>query len=100
MAPIAQPRYLVPRYLVGDVGPLDLVRPLAAYRPDGVVWHPVPSALGTKAELAQAFAAGWQTWVGGGPAVYTGNPEGAGALAASRGTNPLDATSVLRLSWS
>ena len=65
-----------------------------------MVWHPVPAALGTKAELAQAFAASWQTWVGGGPAVYTGNPEGAGALAASRGTNPLDATSVLRLSWS
>ncbi|MDQ4053014.1 MAG: DEAD/DEAH box helicase, partial [Actinomycetota bacterium] len=100
LAPIAQPRYLVPRYLVGTPGPVDLLRPLAAYRPEGVVWHPVPSVLGTKAELAQAFAAGWQTWVGGGPAVYTGNPEGAGALAASRGTNPLDATSVLRLSWS
>ncbi len=99
LAPIAQPRYLVPRYLAGDPGPLDAIRPLAAYRPRGVVWHPVPSALGAKAELAQAFAAGWQTWVGGGPAVYTGNPEGAGALAASRGTNPLDATSVLRLSW-
>jgi superfamily II DNA or RNA helicase len=100
LAPIAQPRYLVPRYLVGTPGALDLVRPLASYRPQGVVWHPVPSALGGKAELARAFAAGWQTWVGGGPAIYTGNPEGAGALAASRGTNPLDATSVLRLSWS
>ena len=99
LAPIAQPRYLVPRYLVGDPGPLDAIRPLPRTVPRGVVWHPVPSALGAKAELAQAFAAGWQTWVGGGPAVYTGNPGGAGALAASRGTNPLDATSVLRLSW-
>lgn len=100
LAPIGQPRYLVPRYVVGDTRVLDVIRPLGAYRPSGVVWHPVPSVLGTKAELAQAFAAGWQTWVGGGPAIYTGNPEGAGALAASRGTNPLDATAVLRLSWS
>ncbi len=100
LAPIGQPRYLVPRYVVGDVGALDVIRPLAAYRPRGVVWHPVPGVLGTKAELAQAFAEGWQSWVGGGPAIYTGNPEGAGALAASRGTNPLDATAVLRLSWS
>jgi len=100
LEPIARPRYLVPRFVVGRVGALDLARPLSAYRPEGVVWHPVPRVLGTKAELAQAFAAGWQTWMGGGPAVYTGNPEGAGALAVSRGTNPLDATSVLRLSWS
>lgn len=100
LSPIGQPRYLVPRYVVGSVDALDLIRPLTAYRPDGVVWHPVPTVLGTRAELAQAFAAAWQAWVGGGPAVYTGNPEGAGALAASRGTHPLDVISVLRLSWS
>jgi hypothetical protein len=42
------------------------------------VWHPVPSVPGVRAELAQAFAAAWMTWIGGGPAIYTGNPEGAG----------------------
>lgn len=100
VAPVAAPRYLVPRYLPHPPGLLDTVRPLASYRPSGVVWHPVPTVLGANAGRAQAFADAWQRWLGGGPAVYTQAPEGAGVLAASRGTSPLDATSVLRLTWS
>jgi hypothetical protein len=79
---------------------LDGLRPLASYRPDRVVWHPVPTALGVRAELAQAFAAAWMTWVGGGRAIYTGSPEGAGVLAGCRGTDPWAVSSVLRRSWS
>lgn len=99
VAPIRAPRYLVPRYVAAAPTTRDLLSPLAAHRPSGVVWHPVPTVLAVRAELAQAFAGAWQQWVGGGPAVYTGGPEGAGALAASRGTNPLEAGSVLRLGW-
>ena len=99
VAPIRAPRYLVPRYVAGPLTTRDLAAPLASYRPSGVVWHPVPTVLGVRAGLAQAFATSWQRWVGGGPALYTGSPEGAGALAGSRGTNPLEAESVLRLQW-
>ena len=100
VAPIGAPRYLVPRYVAEDVSLLDGLRPLASYRPDRVVWHPVPTVLGVRAELAQAFADAWMVWVGGGPAIYTGNPEGAGILASCRGTDPWSVTSVLRRSWS
>jgi hypothetical protein len=100
VAPIGAPRYLVPRYVTDAVGVLDGLRPLATYRPDRVVWHPVPTVLGARAELAQAFAAAWMTWVGGGPAIYTGSPVGAGVLAGCRGTDPWAVSSVLRRSWS
>ena len=99
VAPIGSPRYLVPRFVLRVPAGVDLLHPLGSVRPDGVVWHPVPTVLGTRADLAQAFAGAWSDWVGGGPAVFTGSPEGAGALAASRGTHPGAATSVLRLSW-
>ena len=100
VAPIGAPRYLVQRYVEDGVSVWDAVRPLSTYRPDRVVWHPVPSVLGVRAERAQAFARAWMTWVGGGPAVYTGNPTGAGILAGCRGTDPWSVTSVLRRSWS
>jgi len=100
VAPIGAPRYLVPRYVDDGVSTLERLLPLSTYRPDRVVWHPVPSVLGARAELAQAFARAWTRWVGGGPAVYTGNPEGAGLLAACRGTDPWAVTAVMRRSWS
>ena len=100
VAPIGAPRYLVPRYVDDRVSALEGLLPLAWYRPDRVVWHPVPSVLGVRAELAAAFATAWVRWVGGGSAIYTGNPDGAGVLAGCRGTDPWSVTSVLRRSWS
>ncbi|MGO1348238.1 MAG: hypothetical protein ACTMIL_05290, partial [Brevibacterium aurantiacum] len=58
-----------------------------------------PSALGTRRESAIAYSRAWNRWIGGGEAVYTRNPEGAGVLTAYRGTNPMQMTSVLRTSW-
>ena len=37
--------------------------------------------------------------VGGGPALYTGSPEGTGVLVAARGLDPLSTTAVLRSTW-
>ena len=68
-------------------------------RPDGEVWHSVPTVLGTTGTRAQAFAAAWDLWVGGGPAVYTGSPEGEGVLVTTRGSDPFAVTTVLRTSW-
>jgi len=102
LAPIGSPRYVVPRWPVSDPsrGFVDVAR--AAYgrvRPDGEVWHPVPTALGVNAARATAYGAAWSHWVGGGPAVYTGSPEGAGVLAAQRGSDPFDVTTVMRRHW-
>lgn len=94
-------RYAVPRPLVNPGG--GVLRRLGAaggsVRPDAVVWHAVPTVLGGRRADADAFASAWGRWVGGGPAVYLGSSEGAGILAAQRGSDPFGlgaGTRVLR----
>ena len=67
--------------------------------PNGAVFHTVPSVLATNAERAQAFARAWSRWVSRSDAIYAGSPEGTGVLAAVRGADPFDVTTVLRLGW-
>ena len=101
LAPIGSPRYVVPRWVV--TGPVTWPRTLrAAYgriHADGEVWHPVPAVLGSNAQRAAAYGAAWGRWVGGGPALYTGSPDGAGVLAAQRGSDPFDVATVMRRHW-
>jgi hypothetical protein len=101
VSPMGSPRYVVPRWqLTRCVGNLDgLAAALRMLRPDGEVWHSVPTVLATNAERAQAFARAWDAWVGGGPAVYTGSPEGEGVLVTHRGSDPFAVTTVLRTQW-
>jgi superfamily II DNA or RNA helicase len=102
VSPMADPRYVVPRWVLAD--PVDnshgLKVALGTLRPDGEVWHSVPTVLGTTRKRAQAFARAWDRWVGGGAAVYTGSPEGEGVLVTNRGRDPFDVTTVLRTTWS
>ncbi|WP_203337952.1 DEAD/DEAH box helicase family protein [Nocardioides limicola] len=97
-APIGHPRYLVPRYVGGSDGAG--AGSLRKVRPTGVIWHPVPAVLGGRAEQVRIFERAWQRWLGGGSAVYTrSHGPGWGELRAAQGSNPFDATSVIRLSW-
>ena len=101
VSPMVAPRYVVPRWVLQ--GPVDNRDGLAAafgrLRPDGEVWHSVPTVLGTTGRRAQSFARAWDHWVGGGAALYTGSPEGEGVLATHRGSDPFDVTTVLRAQW-
>ena len=102
VSPPAAPRYVVPRYTLDPAGSATVAgwRVLLDHlRPDGEVWHAVPTVFGVNAGLVRHFTRGWHTWIGLGEPVYTGNPTGAGALAASAGMSPLDVTTVLRPSW-
>ena len=104
-SPIADPRYLVPRWSLpqpqsGLGGQWEQVRSgWAKAQQNDPVWHAVPSVLGTNKESARAYAQAWNRWVGGGEAIYTRSQEGAGILTAYRGTNPMQMSSVLRTSW-
>ncbi|WP_036564576.1 DEAD/DEAH box helicase family protein [Nocardioides halotolerans] len=102
VSPINLPRYLLPRW-VRTRREVTWWRSLWAgfgrLRPDGVVWHAVPSVLGLNAERAAAYAKAWDHWVGGGDPVYTGSPEGQGILAGQQGTDPFAASTVMRRQW-
>ena len=100
ISPMASPRYVVRRWVLDPPDGLDgLKAATGLLRPTGEVWHSVPTALGTTGRRAQAFARAWDHWVGGGPAVYTGSPEGEGVLVTHRGSDPFAATTVLRTHW-
>jgi Type III restriction enzyme, res subunit len=110
VSPIGLPRYLVPRWVrtarvrQGRLGRW-AERWSAAWagfgriRSDGVVWHAVPTVLGVNVERAAAYAKAWDHWVGGGEPVYTGSAEGQGILAANQGSDPFDASTVMRRQW-
>ncbi|GAB2859790.1 DEAD/DEAH box helicase family protein [Nocardioides pacificus] len=102
VSPMLTPRYVLPRWVVapGDPGLADALRASYGRVPsDGVVWHAVPTALGVNATRAQAYATAWGHWVGGGEAVYTGSPAGAGVLAAQQGSDPFAVSTVMRREW-
>jgi hypothetical protein len=105
LAPLAQPRYVVPRLLLprpagrGPAIALAIRRMTGRGIPATVVYHAVPAALGANRKLAQVFARAWNTRVSPGELLYTGSPEGAGVLAAQRGDDPFAVTTQIRTLW-
>jgi len=97
LAPLANPRYVIARYLVTATSGSALLGGRA--EPNAVVYHAVPSILGVKAQRARAFERAWACWVSSSTALYTGSPEGAGVLAAQRGEDPFSVTTMMRVTW-
>ena len=88
--PIIDQRYLVSRDESAISGifyaPIWYVLRTAfrAVRRGEVAYHPVPAAFARRRELADAFAASWKRWVGGGDLVYTRSPDGMEVLLRER----------------
>jgi hypothetical protein len=105
LAPLAQPRYIVPRLFLPRPAGRRAAVALAIRRlagrdvPATVVYHAVPSALGVNRKLAQLFARAWNAYVSPGDLLYAGSPEGAGILAAQRGDDPFAVTTQIRTLW-
>jgi hypothetical protein len=103
VTPMSAPRYVLPRWVTpAPQGTDGLVRGLRAvvhHRPEDEVWHTVPSVLADTRAHADAYAAAWGHWVGGGPAVFASSPAGAGVLATHRGMDPFSVTCVIRRVW-
>lgn len=103
LRPIGGSRYVLPRWVLGEPpygwGPAVLAAS-GRVRPEGVVWHPVPTVLGVRRERADQYAATWRRWIGGGEPVYTGSPEGAGIQASQQGSDPFRVATVMRRHWS
>jgi hypothetical protein len=105
LAPLAQPRYIVPRLFLSRPPSRRAAIGLAVRRlagrgiPATVVYHAVPSALGVNRKLAQVFARAWNARVGPGELLYAGSPEGTGILAVQRGDDPFAVTTQIRTLW-
>ena len=107
LAPMGTPRYVMSRYTMTT--PLPPMRTLRTRRaamkalrhacPQTTAWHQVPTVLGVNGARAAAFATAWRRWVGDGDLLFTGSAEGAGVLAAQQGSDPFDATAVMRRHW-
>lgn len=100
VSPLADPRYVIPRYIVRDRSFYAAAR-LASGTPreNGLVFHAVPTVLGENRRRADAFAEAWSRWVSIADVIYTRNPEGAGILVAYAGVSPTDSTTSLRTTW-
>jgi len=102
LGPLGSPRYVIARYVLeAPTRPYRDGRAWLAGRakPNGAVYHAVPSVLATNAERAKAFTYAWSVWISRCDAIYSGSPEGTGVLASVRGADPFDVTTVLRLGW-
>jgi hypothetical protein len=105
LSPLARPRYVIPRLIVapppgpGAAARLALRRLLTGHVPATVVYHAVPTALSANKKLASTFGQAWNAHVSPGRILYTGSPEGAGALAAQRGDDPFALTTQIRTLW-
>jgi hypothetical protein len=105
LSPLAQPRYVISRLIIPPPpGPaaaarLAIRRLVTGQVPASVVYHAVPAELSASKKLATLFERAWNVHVGPGKALYTGSPEGAGALAAQRGDDPFALTTQIRILW-
>jgi superfamily II DNA or RNA helicase len=101
LAPLAQPRYIVPRYIIArPPGFLLTIRRLVTGQvPATVVYHAVPTALAGNKKTAAIFARSWNARVSPGQLLYSNSPEGAGILAVSRGDDPFAITTQIRTLW-
>ena len=105
LAPLSQPRYVIPRLILAPpAGPaaaarLAVRRLVTGHVPATVVYHAVPTALSGNKKLALDFERAWNARVGPGAAVYAGSPEGTGILAAQRGDDPFALTTQIRTLW-
>jgi hypothetical protein len=105
LAPLSQPRYIIPRLILPPpAGPaaaagLAVRRLVIGHVPATVVYHAVPTALSGNKKLALAFERTWNTRVGPGSVIYAGSPEGTGILAAQRGDDPFALTTQIRTLW-
>jgi hypothetical protein len=105
LAPLSQPRYIIPRLILAPpagsaaAAGLAVRRLVTGHVPATVVYHAVPTALSGHKKLALVFERAWNARVGPGSVVYAGSPEGTGILAAQRGDDPFALTTQIRTLW-
>lgn len=105
LAPLALPRYIIPRYIAdipasGPEAGLFLLRRAMTRRPSSrVVYHAVPAYLAANRERVQAFQGAWNRFVSPGEALYSQDPRAQGIIEVQRGDDPFKVTTQMRTLW-
>jgi hypothetical protein len=104
LAPLQQPRYIVPRRIsrppTSTLGALALLIREAAPRPtDTVVYHAVPAVLAVNRERVNAFGAAWNRHVSAGDPLFEQDPRAQAILELQRGEDPFDVLTQTRTLW-
>lgn len=105
--PIAEPRWLMPRYHLTALPATRRERRavvrawlLGSAPRNAVVYHAVPGVFARSARRVEAFTAAWNRHICAGRPLAASSPEGEGVLVTHRGASPLEATTALRVAWS
>jgi hypothetical protein len=105
LAPLAAPRYIIPRY-VADAPDSTLAAAALWLRLTvrggvgaRVVYHAVPAYLAANRRRVAAFARAWRQHVNPGEPLYGGDPRAQAILAVQRGVDPFAVTSQIRALW-
>jgi hypothetical protein len=103
LAPLAAPRYIIPRQVVALphswLDALWLLLPRRTDRYGRGVYHAIPAVLSTNHERAEAFADAWNRHVSPGRPLYCQRPEAQAILEVQRGADPFAVTTQMRLLW-
>lgn len=100
MQPLSSPRYIVSRSTVTAATAGAALRAALSGRDgEASTWHPVPAELAGRRETAELYLRAWRRWVGEGGLLYAKGPEGAGIVAATRGGDPWQVSTAIRLHW-
>jgi hypothetical protein len=105
LAPLAAPRYIIPRYVSPPPaswwGALRLFARLALDPRGGerVVYHAVPSHMAANRGRVDAFRAAWNRHVSTGEPLFWKNPLAQGVLEVQRGEDPFEVTTQMRALW-
>jgi hypothetical protein len=105
LAPLDSSHYIVPRYIPTQTRtPLDALRIALRGAPRrlptrSVVYHAVPSALGTNRKRVSAFEKAWNRYVSAGSALYFKDPRAQAVFTVQRGEDPFAVTTRMRTLW-
>jgi hypothetical protein len=104
LAPLQQPRYIVPRHIrrppTSTLGALALlVREAVPRAGDTVVYHAVPALLAVNQERVMAFGQAWNRHVGSGEPLSERDPRAQAILELKRGEDPFDVLTQIRTLW-
>jgi hypothetical protein len=106
LAPLASPRYIIPRCVAADPPRSALGALVLGLRSarrgavgDRVVYHAVPDYLAANKSRVEAFEAAWHAHVSPGTALYSQDPRAAAIIEVQRGENPFATTSQMRTLW-